>query len=196
MNTILEFIFSNLNAIILVIWFLFLIIVAIRFFRPNWVKNISYFKLFYITLGVHVLYSLFLTWAQYYVWSITDPSGTFNKLSYFLGYAFIHFWLSLVLLSLISGILYFLFRLWLHYRGGFTDEGPMLLLVLMLISGWPGVLVSVTLGFIFAVLFFIFSYIKNIRNKDTLPIISIEGFFILSTLIALLFTKVIMFYML
>ena len=42
---ILNFIFSHLNAIILAIWIIFLAIVAIRFFKPVGVKNISYTKL-------------------------------------------------------------------------------------------------------------------------------------------------------
>jgi hypothetical protein len=220
MNTILKFIFSNLNAIILVIWFLFLIIVTIRFFRPNWVKNISYKKLLLIVLGFHIVYGIFITWGQYYVWakgsgvtkvllhlplSSQVPFPHFlewsrfifeNNIGYFSYYVLGRFWSSIFILFFTSLILYFIFKIWKSYRGGFSEEGPLLLFILMLVSGWPGIIVSVALGFIFATLFFIFYFVKNMKDKNPPKVIFIEGFFILSTLIALLFTKVIMFYML
>lgn len=220
MNTTLNFIFSHLYAIILVIWILFLIIVVIRFWRPAWVKNISYLKLFWITLGIHIIYGLFLTWGQSYVWAngnaMTEallnlplpsqvPFPSFlewlrplfeHSHGYFWFYVWGRFWFNIFLLFLTGGVLYSIFRAWKHYRGGFSDEGPLLLLILMLISGWPGVLVSVTLGFILAVLLFGFHYLKSYIKKVPIQNVVIEPAFILSTLVALLFTNFILKYML
>lgn len=203
---ILNFIFSYLNAIVLAIWIVFLIIVAIRFFRPAWVKSISYWKFILIAIGLNIFYGLFVTWGQYYVWAnggivtqtlLNSPlpkQVSFfewarplfeNHLGYFLFYIWGRFWLYIFISFLISGILYFLFRVWKSYRGSFTEQGPELLLVLMLISGYPGILILIPLGFIFSILLFGFYYFKGDK------VVNIEPAFIVATLFALFFPYVI-----
>ncbi len=255
---ILNFIFSNLNAIVLGVWILFLIIVAIRYFQPTWIKsnnkflskiftglkNISFLKLILIALGLNIFYGLFVSWGQYYVWStasevtkflltsplpveITFPSYLEwtrplfnNNLGYFLFYIWGRVWLNIFILFTFSGLMYFVFRTWKFYRGGFLEKGPELMLVLMLISGWMGVLVSLSLGFIFAILFFAFYYLKTIFKKiypviserlsETIfkqffpkinfieseinKILAVEPAFIFATFFGLLFTKIILSY--
>lgn len=217
---ILNFIFAKTPIIFLSIWFLFLVIVAIRYFRPNWVKNISYNKLIVIAIAINIFYSLFVSWGTYYVWShgnemmkfvlhspITDavPFASYlewtkplfsHNFGYFLYYIWGRFWFYTLISFVISGSLYVLFKIWESKRGGFSLDGPKLLLILMLISGWPGVLVSIALGFIFAVLLFGFYYLKMFIKKIPVLNIVIEPAFIFSTLIALLFTKIIVMYML
>ena len=56
---ILNFIFSNLNVIVLGVWIIFWAIVAIRFFYPTWVKNISYIKLIGIAFLLNIFYGIF-----------------------------------------------------------------------------------------------------------------------------------------
>lgn len=203
---ILNFIFSNLNVIVLIIWLLFLIVVSIRFFKPTWVrsnnkilskiftelKNLSYLKLILIAIGLNVFYGLFVTCGQYYVWSVSDPSGTYIQLPYFMHYVWINYWMNISILFLTSGILYSFFKIWKFYRGGFLDNGPELLLILMLISHWPGIITMVSLGFIFAVMLSIFKlfYFKEKR------IINIESAFILATFIVLPFGNLIVSYLL
>jgi len=255
---ILNFIFSHLNAIVLGVWVLFLIIVAIRYFQPTWIrsnnkfllkiftgfKNISFLNLIFIAIGLNIFYGLFVTWGQYYVWvhgsAVTKALLTFplpaavpfskyfewirpifsNHLGYFMFYAWGRIWLDIVVLFIFSGLMYSVFRTWKFYRGGFLEKGPELMLVLMLISGWMGVLVSLSLGFIFAILWFSFSYskpflkkmytsvserlsktifkkifpeIKFVESKIN-KIIAIEPVFIFATFFALIFTKIILSY--
>ena len=206
----LNFIFSHLHALVLAVWVVFLIIVAIRFFRQALVKNISFFKLIVIAIGFIIFYGLFVSWGQYYVWATSSdvtrslldaplskqvPFPVYlefirpffeNHFGYFLFYILGRVWLNILISFLISGILYFLFRVWQFYRGGFLSQCPELLLFLMLISGFPGVLVSVPLGFVLSILLFGFSYLKG--NK----VVHIEPVFIFTTLFALLFTRMIL----
>ena len=210
----LYFIFNHLNAIVLAIRVVFLCVVAIAFYRPVWavrtLGNISFSKLALIAIGLNLFYGLFVTWGQYYVWA---TSGDFTRtllslplskeaplpfllewtrtffehhLGYFSYYVLGRTWLNILILFLISGALYFIFRVWKFYRAGFLEQGPEILLVLMLISGFPGVLVLIPLGFIFSILLFIFSYFKGDK------IVNIEPVFILAAFFALLFTRTIL----
>lgn len=210
----LYFVFSNLNTIILTVWLVFLIIVSIRYFRPAWVKSISYFKLILIAIGLHIFYALFITWGQYYVWASSDFTRSLlnsplpkevpfyewlrplfeNHLGYFLHYVLGRVWLNTFLLFLTSGMLYLLFKVWEFYRGGFSKQSPELILILMLISGWPGVLVFIPLGFIFAILLFIFYYIRTVLKgvPPSTVLANIEPAFILATFVSLLLSRVIL----
>jgi len=209
-----NFIFSNLNAIVLVIWLVFLAIVVIRYFHGAWVKDISYFKLILIAVGLNIFYALFVSWGQYYVWATSSDftrsllnsplpkevpfyawARPFfeNHLGYFLHYVLGRVWLNILVLFLFSASLYFLLKIWKFYRGNFLEQGPELLLLLMLISGWPGVLVSIPLGFFLSVLFIIFSYFKKTAPKTlSLKTVLIEPAFILATFISLLFSRIIL----
>ncbi len=206
---ILNFIFFHLNAIVLAIWVFFLIIVANRFFIKSWVKNISLKKLAVIAVVLNITYGAFITWAQYYVWAtgsafsksfINSPlpkevplssvlewtrSLFENKLGYFSYYVLGRFWLYIFILFAISFILYFLLKIWKKYRGGFRDDGPLLILILMLISGWPGILVFIPLGFIGSVLYLIISILMGRR------VVEIEPVFIFVALIALVYGRLI-----
>lgn len=217
---ILNFIFSNLNVIVLSVWIVFLILVAVRYFKPRWVRNISYLKLFFITLGISIFYGLFVSWGQYYVWQSGSemtkmlvklplpPQAPLpnllewvrpffeNSFGYFLYYILGRVWLNIFISFLVSGVLYLIFKVWNRYRGSFLEEGPLLLLILMLISGFPGVLVSISLGFILAILLFGFHYLKSYIKKVPISNVVIEPVFFLSVLLSLLFTNIILSYVL
>jgi hypothetical protein len=219
----LNFIFSNLNVIILAVWVLFLLIVAIRFFRPVWMysnngfiskvifwfKNVSYKKLIISAFGLNILYGLFITWGQYYVWSISTDyvkslvtlplsketplpylmewtRPIFEKdFGYFLYYVLGRFWLYIIISFIISGFLYFIFKTWKSQHGNFRDDGPQLLLILMLIVGWPGILVLIPLGFILSILYSFMFYFKGKREVD------IEPAFVVASFITLIFGNIV-----
>jgi hypothetical protein len=211
---ILNFIFSNVNAIKLGIYFVFLCVVAIRFFRPVWVKNISYIKLFFIVLGLNLFYVLFISWGQYYVWSTASdvsrailnsplpsqvPFSSYLEWmrplfmgthGYFLFYIFGRFWLNLFIALITSGVLYLIFRVWQNYKSSFLEEGPLVLLILMLISGYPSNLVMVPIGFILSVIVLIISYFRGVKN------VVVEPFFIFATFFTLFFANIILSYVL
>lgn len=211
---ILNFIFLNLNAITLSIWIIFLVFVSVRFFKPSLVKDISYRKIILITVIIYLSYGLFVSWGQYYVWAnggeltknfINLPlsndvpmSSVFewtrplfeNNFGFFLYYILGRVWLDIFLTFIISSIFYGVFVAWNSYRKSFSDNGPELFLVLMLISGWPGLFVTIILGFIFSILFFIVYFFQKKKK------LIIEPIFIFTTFFALLFTNIILHYVL
>ena len=203
----LNFIFSNLNAIILVIWIFFWFFVAIRFFYPSWVKNISYTKFVVLGFLLNIVYGLFITWGQYYVWlhssnftrllvnsplSKEVPMYNFirplfeNNLGYFLYYALGRFWFYIFILFIVSLVFYFFIRFWKSYRGNFSENSSELFLVLMLISGWPGIVIFIPLGFIVSIIISIVYYFFDKRT------FKIEPVFIFVSLFALIFSKIIL----
>lgn len=201
---ILNFIFSNFNAIVLGIWLLFAVIVTVRYFQPsfirchnryllkviNKIKNISYLKLIIIALGLNIFFGLFISVSLYYVWGLSDPSGTYIQLPYFLGYIWTNVWLDISISFFLSGLLYSVFKVWKYYRGGFIENGPELLLILMLISGFPKILVFIIIGFIFIILSFIFSYF--FKHKKNLII---EPAFIVALFLTLLLGNIVVSYL-
>lgn len=216
MATYLYFVFSHLNMIMFSVWLLFLLVVAFRFFKPTvYLQKISYAKLAFTAFSVRILFALFISWGQYYVWSIAsdvtktllrsplDMSVPFTSylewtrflfrghLGYFLYYAWGHFWLNIILLLLVSGAVYLLFSLWEKHRGGFGEQGPLLIFSLMMSIGFPEVLVLVVLGFVCALSGFIYMAMK----RGSLSV-QIEPFFIIAAFISLFFAHTIMLYVL
>lgn len=211
------FIFNNINNIFLVGWSTLIILTAVRLFRPVLVKNISYWWIVGIVVGLHLSYGAFITWGQYYVWangntftqslislplpaeaplpSILEWSRSYfeKPLGYFTYYVFGRVWLNIIILFVVSGLLYFVLKLWSNYRGGFLPNGPEIILALLLISGYPGILVLIPLGFIVAIIWFIFTIIKN-RSTGLQPMY-IEPAFLIATAVALFFSKAVLSYL-
>ena len=202
---ILNFVFSHFNQIMLVVWTLFLFILAIRFWKPSWVKNISYTKLILIAVAIDVFHGLFLTLVKYYGWSrpndktlsycINSPLSKNtpifewlrplfeNHLGYFLHYVWTNYWMSIFISLFVSGLLYFLFKMWRTYRGNFLPEGPEILFILMLIAGWPGIVVLIPLGFLVSVIGF---FIYQLKGK---ALVYVEPMFIIATFLTIIFEK-------
>lgn len=171
-----NFIFSNLNVIEIVVWAVFFFVVAVRYLRPFWVRNISYNWLVCIAVGLHALYGIFATWGQYVVWSKSEFTKVFlsspltkevpfpsyleflrplfdGTNGYFAFYSFQHFFLSTIALLIVVG----LFLLFLVVRSrtnpiNFREGDIMLIVLAMLISGWPGVIVLLPIGLVSAIL--------------------------------------------
>ena len=172
-----NFIFSNLNTITLVVWLTFFCIVAVRTLRPALVKNFSYGRLVVIAINLHLLYGIVATWGQYRAWAtggdITQallvaplsPEVPFpvylewarpffeQQYGYFALYSFQNFFLSTIALFIVTGLFYFFLIARARYRALNFREGDIMLIVLaMLISGWPGVIVLLPIGLASAVL--------------------------------------------
>lgn len=182
---ILNFIFSHLNVLVLVARLLLVLLIALRYYRPTWLRTISYKQLVLFVAAFSILYGLFVTWGQYHVWAISDITGTYIKMPYFAHYAWTNFWMNIAISFSLSFVLYALFKMWSYYRGGFVEQGTELLLAVMLASSYPGILVLVIVGFAFAVMGSIYAYV---RRK---PVIQIEPPFIWASFVAILFARVI-----
>lgn len=204
---ILNFILSNLNILTLAIWTLFFVVVALRFVRPSWVKNIPFRALIVLAFSLHILYGVFISWGQYHVWAMPEnemgklflsaplaPEGLLpsmlewtrpffaHPLGYFAYYVLGRFWINIGILFLVTGLFYGLFKFWNSRRGNFTPEGPELLFVLMLISGWPGVLFMLLIGFIIALCSIVIS--RAMGKPRTI----VEPAFLAASFVALEFT--------
>ncbi len=205
---ILGFIFAHLNAIALSMWVVFFCIVLVRFLRPDWVKNISYKWLVLSAVVLHIMYAMFVTWGQYHIWATSSDftrallaaplpteapipaileflrpylSGSFG---YFFYYAFGRFFLSMVMLFAVTGAFYTAIKFWHNKRNNFGEQGPELLCVLMLIAGWPGIIVLGPLGFAVAILFSVGALVF-LKKTQT----SLLPAFLLVTPIALIASK-------
>lgn len=174
-NMFFNFIFANLNIIEVSVWVIFFFVVAVRYLRPLWARNVSYNWLVGIAVGMHILYGTFATWGQYAVWSKSEFTKVFlsspltkdvpfpsyleflrplfdGANGYFAFYSFQHFFLSTIALLIVVG----LFLLFLVVRSrtnpiNFREGDIMLIVLAMLISGWPGVIVLLPIGLISAI---------------------------------------------
>jgi len=205
----LNFIFNHVYTIALAVWAGLFVLVAVRFVRPQWVKNISYGWLVVGMIFAHLFYGAFVTWGQYHVWatssdytmmlisaplpaeaplpSILEWSRPYfaGPLGYFAYYAFGRIWLKIIEVFVVAGFFYAIFKTWSFYRGGFLPQGPEILLALLLISGWSGILVLVPLGFALVFIFFGASLLKN-KTREIKPV-HIEPSFLVATPVALVF---------
>lgn len=171
-----DFLLAHFNEIFFVVWVIFFSIVVIRFIRPLWVKNISYSWLVGTALLIHLFYGVFATWGQYVVWNRNELTKVFLSLplteevhfplyleflrplfngtnEYFVFYSFQHFFLGTIALLMVIG----LFLLFLVVRArthpvNFREGDIMLIVLAMLISGWPGIIVLLPIGLILAIL--------------------------------------------
>lgn len=170
-----NFIFSNLNVIEIAVWVVFFFVVDVRYLRPLWVRNISYNWLVGIAAGIHLLYGVLATWGQYVVWGKSEFTKILLSSSlaqevpfpfllewirpffsgahgYFAFYSFQNFFLSTVALFVVTGLFYIFLVTRAQYRAHNFREGDIMLIVLaMLISGWPGIIVLLPIGLISAV---------------------------------------------
>lgn len=206
------FIFSNLNAIILAVWIAFFFVVIARAFKPSWTGNISYQRLVAVAVGIHLLYGAVATFGQYRAWATANditralfsaplsaevPLPAYLEWSrflfeyphgYFVFYSFGHFFLSTIALLIIVG----LFLLFLVVRSrthpiNFREGDISMIVLAMLIAGWPGVLVLLPIGFVFAVVWSgIARFRYGIRRTPLSPA------FLLAAPVALLFANTIL----
>lgn len=199
-----NFIFNNLNVIALSVWLVFFTIVAIRFLSPLWVKNISYRWLIGIAVSLHIAYGILATWGQYAHWSkseftkillsdVLTPAVQFpfllqwlrpifdNTYGYFAFYSFTKFFLSSFALFFITGLFALFFKAYASYRPALFQRSDIAIIALtLLISGWPGAIVLVPLGFLLAVLIAILglkmSSFNNIRISTSFVIVAPVAF--------------------
>ncbi len=157
-------------------------------------RNISFSMLMVLAIGLHIFYGAFVTWGQYHTWSApgNDLGKSFlssplskevplpivlevlrpaleQPLGYFSYYVFGRIWLNIIILFALSGFFYSILKIWSFYRGGFLPHGPEILLVLMLISGYPGILVLVPFSFAVAFGYFGISYAIKLFTEIGLP---------------------------
>jgi hypothetical protein len=122
--------------------FFFLLLTSIFYFSKisEEKKNKIYLILFYLTISVFVLWSLFLSLAQYFIWK-NHPISKYlaqNK-NYYLSYAYFHFWrdfifrlIGVLIIMLLMNFLNFVFR-----RDIFYDDEKILVPYFSLFFRFP-----------------------------------------------------------
>lgn len=204
----LNFIILHLNVISLIVWTVLFVVVLIKYIKPLWLGKISILMLLGVVIFLHILYAGFVTWAQYHVWSVTDEQTRFfliqplsnlaplppymewtrhyfeQPMGYFVFYVLGRVWLAMGFLFLVTGLFYGFLRFIQRYRDGFGVHGPELIATLLLIAGWPNVLLVILLGFIFAAIISYVSVLKNIERTR------MENAFLITTPIVMLFGPV------
>ena len=172
-----NFVFANMGTIAIAVWLVFFVLVVVRALRPIWVKNVSYKLLIGVAIGLYLLYGTVATFGQYRAWATSSdisrallvapltPEVPFSAYlewarplfelthGYFAFYSFQHFFLSAIALFIVVG----LFLLFLIVRSrthpiNFREGDIMLIVLAMLISGWPGVIVLLPIGLVSAIL--------------------------------------------
>ena len=91
------------------------------------------------------------------------------------------------MLFAVTGVFYAIFKFWHIRRNNFGEQGPELLCVLMLIAGWPGIVVLGPLGFMVAVLFSVGALLFFKKEQ-----ISLFPAFLIATPVALIGSKAIL----
>lgn len=188
-----NFIFANLNIITLVTWLTFFCVVMVRTLRPSLIKNLSYGLLVLVAASLHLLYGAVATWGQYRAWMSSDLTRLFldmplssevpfplylewvrpfleNIHGYFAFYSFQNFFLSTMVLFIAVGLFFSFLILHARIQPNSFSKGDIILVVLaMLISGWPGVVVLLPIGFVCAVLISLISRIIYGIEHISLP---------------------------
>lgn len=144
-----------------------LVIIIFNFFSNHlknflFIKKISAGRLILVLLVTTILFNLALSVLQYLIWHSHPFTLLFlpphQPWSYFLRYAFFHFWLADILALIVASIFYCFLSLLRKYKEGIISRDNLNLLTLScLLLGWPKVI-------IFIPLFFIFSVIDSIIN--------------------------------
>lgn len=119
------------------------------------VLKINFFtesRLIYGLLAGTLLFNLFLTGAQYYVWTVSALGRFFlppyQPMSYFLRYVFLHFWLAGILSLAAAAIFYAVLKAVNKYRPGALNHAEINLgFLVCLLVGWPRTLILIPMFF-------------------------------------------------
>jgi hypothetical protein len=148
----------------------FLILTSIFYFSKisEDKKNKIYLILFYLTILLFILWSLFLSLAQYLVWK-NHPISKYlaqNK-NYYLGYAYFHFWrdfifrlIGVLIILLLMNFLNFAFR-----RDIFYDDEKILVPYLSLFFRFPYNTLFLLIGFFALFLIILISNFPSINSN-------------------------------
>jgi hypothetical protein len=148
----------------------FLILTSIFYFSKisEDKKNKIYLILFYLTILLFILWSLFLSLAQYLVWK-NHPISKYlaqNK-NYYLGYAYFHFWrdfifrlIGVLIILLLMNFLNFAFR-----RDIFYDDEKILVPYLSLSFRFPYNTLFLLIGFFALFLIILISNFPSINSN-------------------------------
>jgi len=107
------------------------------------------------TLIAGLIFAVFLTASQYYVWSLSAIGRFFlppAQPTYFINYAFLHFWLGRLIGLFLSLLIFGIFYLIRHYRRALSRAEINLVFLACLLVAWPRQVFLIPLFFLLAIL--------------------------------------------
>jgi hypothetical protein len=153
--------------------FLFLFLTFIFYFSKTSEekKNKIYLILFYLTIFFFILWSLFLSLAQYFIWKNHQFSKyllpPYQKIDYYLSYAYFHFWrdfifrlIGVLIIVLLMNFLNFVFR-----RDIFYDDEKILVPYLSLFFRFPYNALFLLIGFFALFLIILISHFPSLTSN-------------------------------
>jgi len=153
--------------------FFFLLLTSIFYFSKisEEKKNKIYLVLFYLIIFVFVLWSLFLSLAQYLVWKNHPFSKyllpPYQKIDYYLDYAYFHFWrdfifrlVGILIIILLMNFLNLAFR-----RDIFYDDEKILVPYLSLFFRFPYNALFLCIGFLVLFLIILISHFPSFTSN-------------------------------
>jgi|GEM_PF-1835601 hypothetical protein len=134
--------------------------------KGKWLKSIikkvfvekSFFTDKRLVIGVLVAsfaFAAFLTVSQYYVWSLSAIGRFFlppAQPTYFINYAFLHFWLGRLISLFLSLLIFGIFYLIRRYRHVLSQTEINLVFLACLLVAWPRQVFLIPLFFLLAIL--------------------------------------------
>ncbi len=167
------------HIIALVIWTIIALVAVLRYFNISIFVRVSWGWLIVLTIVLHFAYAGLLSWGQYYVWSASSNefgqtllSAPLAKeapipallewvrphleqpLGYFTFYVFTKFFLRMIILFGLTGLFVIFLKIRARYRPmNFAENDIASIALAVLLSGWPGVIVLIPLGFLCAIIF-------------------------------------------
>lgn len=182
-----NFLINNAHIIIFVVWETMAVVALLRYFEIRIFKRLSWGWLVSISIAIHIIYSILISWGQYILWSQTEATKIFimsplpNKTpllwwteifrpyfelphGYFIFYSLNHFFLSVIVLFFATVAFYILLLLWSKYNSyNFRKYDILIVVLTLLIAGWLGLIVLIPISFIILI---ICSFVKNKSFKE------------------------------
>lgn len=171
-----HFLVSYVHLVAFFVWVVFAVIILLRYYSVSYIARVPWGVLVVVAIALHLGYVALLGVAQYELWGASEFTKDFltqplaadvplpwvlelvrhwfeGPLGYFSFYVLGRFALSLGILFIIALFCFILLKIRARYRPRNFKEGDIPALTLaVLVSGWPGVVVLLPLGFIFALI--------------------------------------------
>ncbi len=152
------------------------LVALLRYFNISFFARVSWMWLFVFVVVFYIVYGSLLSWGQYVRWEGSDMTRAFltqplakevplpmffewtrplleGQGGYFKFYVFGRFFLSSIVLFFVAGLFVFILRLRAKYRPlNFAENDISAIAIAVLVSGWPGVIVLIPLGFLCAII--------------------------------------------
>jgi hypothetical protein len=154
--------------------FVFLLILTFFFYKQkSEERKIKFLKfIFSFSLVIFILWSIFLSVFQYLLWKQNSFSKyllpPYQKISYFLSYAYLHFWQDLIFRILISLLIIVILKLisFTLKRDVFYDEEKILIPQLALFLVFPLNILFFYLSFFLLLLLIVISILSKKMNLN------------------------------